>query len=119
MEKRLDKIYNTVSPLSLAAIVMLNFLLIYMNLASLENQNRLLYEIQNNTERVGEAIEIMRKNDAVQETAFKNIQSQHENTTKSIGEVQAIQLAAIVHLNNLTEQVADTQKAVIENRTGE
>lgn len=111
---KVEKIYNTVSPLSLAAIVMLNFLLVYMNLASLENQNHILYNIQNNTERVGDAIEIMRKNDAVQEMAFKDIQSQHENTTKAIGELQAVQLAAIAQLNNLTQQVADTQKALID-----
>lgn len=42
--------YKYVSPFSLAAIVMLNFLLIYMNLLNLENQSVILREIEENTE---------------------------------------------------------------------
>jgi hypothetical protein len=42
--------YKYVSPFSLAAIVMLNFLLIYLNLVNLENQGTILKEIQENTE---------------------------------------------------------------------
>jgi hypothetical protein len=45
-----DDIYYKISPLSLAAIVVLNFLLIYMNLINLENQNLILNEIKHNTE---------------------------------------------------------------------
>lgn len=42
--------YKYVSPFSLAAIVMLNFLLIYLNLVNLENQSTILKNIQENTE---------------------------------------------------------------------
>ena len=45
-----DIYYKYVSPFSLAAIVMLNFLLIYLNLVNLENQSTILEEIQQNTE---------------------------------------------------------------------
>lgn len=51
--KRMDKagdIYNRISPVSLIAIVMLNFLLIYLNLVNLENQSMILTDIQENTE---------------------------------------------------------------------
>jgi hypothetical protein len=48
---RASEIYfKYVSPFSLAAIVMLNFLLIYLNLVNLENQSTILREIQQNTE---------------------------------------------------------------------
>lgn len=47
---RKEKILNSISPLSLVAIVALNILLIYMNLISLENQNTILSEIKVNTE---------------------------------------------------------------------
>ena len=47
---RKEKILNSISPLSLVAIVALNILLIYMNLISLENQNKILSEIKVNTE---------------------------------------------------------------------
>jgi hypothetical protein len=47
---RKEKILNSISPISLVAIVALNLLLIYMNLVSLENQNILLVEIKQNTE---------------------------------------------------------------------
>ena len=50
MTKATDIYYKYVSPFSLAAIVMLNFLLIYMNLLNLENQSTILEEIQHNTE---------------------------------------------------------------------
>lgn len=42
--------YKYVSPFSLAAIVMLNFLLIYLNLVNLENQSLILQDISENTE---------------------------------------------------------------------
>ena len=45
-----SEIYYKLSPFSLVAIVMLNFLLIYLNLVNLENQTILLREIQDNTE---------------------------------------------------------------------
>lgn len=47
---RKEKILNSISPISLVAIVALNLLLIYMNLVSLENQNTILSEIKVNTE---------------------------------------------------------------------
>jgi hypothetical protein len=47
---RKEKILNSISPISLVAIVALNLLLIYMNLVSLENQNIILVEIKQNTE---------------------------------------------------------------------
>lgn len=47
---RKEKILNSISPISLVAIVALNLLLIYMNLVSLENQNKILSEIKVNTE---------------------------------------------------------------------
>lgn len=50
MARATDIYYKYVSPFSLAAIVMLNFLLIYMNLLNLENQSTILKEIQENTE---------------------------------------------------------------------
>lgn len=42
--------YKYVSPFSLAAIVMLNFLLIYLNLVNLENQSTILQNIEKNQE---------------------------------------------------------------------
>jgi hypothetical protein len=48
---RASEIYfKYVSPFSLAAIVMLNFLLIYLNLVNLENQALILKDIAENTE---------------------------------------------------------------------
>lgn len=47
---RKEKILNSISPLSLVAIVALNILLVYMNLVSLENQNIILADISENTE---------------------------------------------------------------------
>lgn len=47
---RAADIYYKLSPLSLIAIVMLNFLLIYLNLVNLENQSQILKDIQENTE---------------------------------------------------------------------
>jgi hypothetical protein len=48
---RASEIYfKYVSPFSLAAIVMLNFLLIYLNLVNLENQSVILEDIAENTE---------------------------------------------------------------------
>lgn len=49
MTKAAD-IYYKISPFSLAAIVMLNFLLIYLNLLNLENQSVILGDIAENTE---------------------------------------------------------------------
>lgn len=43
-------IYYKISPFSLVAIVMLNFLLIYLNLVNLENQSTILSDIAQNTE---------------------------------------------------------------------
>lgn len=43
-------IYYKISPLSLIAIVMLNFLLIYLNLVNLENNGVLLHNLQLNQE---------------------------------------------------------------------
>ena len=50
MTRATDIYYKYVSPFSLAAIVMLNFLLIYLNLVNLENQSTILEEIERNTE---------------------------------------------------------------------
>lgn len=47
---RAADVYNKISPFSLVAIVMLNFLLIYLNLLNLENQSTILQEIEENTE---------------------------------------------------------------------
>lgn len=47
---RATDIYYKISPFSLAAIVMLNFLLIYMNLLNLENQSVILKDIAENTQ---------------------------------------------------------------------
>lgn len=47
---RAADIYYKISPFSLMAIVMLNFLLIYLNLLNLENQSEILKEIQQNTQ---------------------------------------------------------------------
>jgi hypothetical protein len=48
---RASEIYfKYVSPFSLAAIVMLNFLLIYLNLVNLENQSTILEQIKTNQE---------------------------------------------------------------------
>lgn len=47
---RKEKILNSISPLALVAIVLLNLLLIYMNWVSLENERELLKEIKNNTD---------------------------------------------------------------------
>lgn len=47
---RAADIYYKISPFSLMAIVMLNFLLIYMNLLNLENQSQILESIQKNTQ---------------------------------------------------------------------
>ena len=47
---RAADIYYKISPFSLAAIVMLNFLLIYLNLLNLENQSTILKDIAENTE---------------------------------------------------------------------
>lgn len=49
MTRATDIYYKYVSPFSLAAIVMLNFLLIYMNLLNLENQSTILERIEENT----------------------------------------------------------------------
>jgi hypothetical protein len=43
-------IYYKISPFSLVAIVMLNFLLIYLNLVNLDNQSRILEDIEENTQ---------------------------------------------------------------------
>lgn len=43
-------IYYKLSPFSLVAIVMLNFLLIYLNLVNLENQTAILRDISENTQ---------------------------------------------------------------------
>ena len=50
MTKAGEIYYKYVSPFSLAAIVMLNFLLIYLNLVNLENQSVILEDIAENTE---------------------------------------------------------------------
>jgi hypothetical protein len=48
---RASEIYfKYVSPFSLAAIVMLNFLLIYLNLVNLENQSTILHRLELNQE---------------------------------------------------------------------
>ncbi len=47
---RANDIYNKISPFSLVAIVMLNFLLIYLNLVNLENQATILHNIELNQE---------------------------------------------------------------------
>jgi hypothetical protein len=44
------RIYGSISPLSLVLIVIINFLLIYLNLVSLENQSEILQKIEQNTE---------------------------------------------------------------------
>ena len=45
-----NRVFNIISPVSLVAIVMLNFLLIYLNLVSLENQSQILQDIRRNQE---------------------------------------------------------------------
>jgi hypothetical protein len=47
---KINRIYNGISPFSLAAIVLLNFLLIYLQVVSLDNQSTILKEIKYNTE---------------------------------------------------------------------
>lgn len=47
---RASDIYYKLSPFSLVAIVMLNFLLVYMNLLNLDNQGIILNDIAENTE---------------------------------------------------------------------
>jgi hypothetical protein len=47
---KINRIYNGISPFSLAAIVLLNFLLIYLQVVSLDNQTTILREIKYNTE---------------------------------------------------------------------
>lgn len=47
---RANRIYYYISPFSLVAIVMLNFLLIYLSLVNLENQANVLQHIQQNQE---------------------------------------------------------------------
>ena len=49
-ESRGNRIYSAISPVSLVAILMLNFLLIYLNLVNLENQTIILRNIEENTE---------------------------------------------------------------------
>ena len=49
-ESKGNRVYSIISPVSLVAIVMLNFLLIYLNLVSIENQTVILRQIQENTE---------------------------------------------------------------------
>jgi hypothetical protein len=49
-ESKGNRIYSIISPVSLVAIVMLNFLLIYLNLVNLQNQTAILEQIQENTE---------------------------------------------------------------------
>jgi hypothetical protein len=47
---RKEKIINSISPISLAAIVVFNLLLIYLSFIQIENENVLLQQIKNNTE---------------------------------------------------------------------
>ena len=47
---KVSDLYYKISPFSLAAIVVLNFLLIYLNLVALQNQGLILQDIAENTQ---------------------------------------------------------------------
>ena len=47
-ESKGNRVYSIISPVSLVAVVMLNFLLIYLNLVNLQNQSTILEDIQEN-----------------------------------------------------------------------
>ena len=90
MTKAAD-IYYKISPFSLVAIVMLNFLLIYLNLLNLDNQSEILQKIQLNQE-VG--LNISNQNQDLLEHVI-DLQGQGNETFFKVVEIAANRSAVV------------------------
>jgi hypothetical protein len=94
---RKARFYYNIAPASLVAIVMLNFLLIYLNLVNLQNQSLILEEIAENTE-------IGLNN---QELGL-NISNVNQDMLESILQIQAKANETIQNLNTHMHQTNET-----------
>ena len=92
-ESKGNKVYSIISPVSLIAIVMLNFLLIYLNLVNLENQTIILRQIEENTELAIENQHI-----------GLNASAQNKEMLELIVQIEALSIQTLHNLN-----ISDTQ----------